>query len=170
MRGKPLGGQRGLVGVAARQHHAADTQFAGRAIGDRLQRLVEEVRGAAGDRLSDGDRCPGLDPSAHHRHGAFGGAVAVLQPTAGRPPIGEILRQRFTADVDEGEVGERLARALTASGPQQRGRGAEDGDPFLLEPRDEIRPQPHGSVIEEDERGPHAEGEPRLLDGGVVGR
>ena len=84
------------------------------------------------------------------------------------PAVGEVLRERFAAHVEESQVGQLARRILDAHRAQERGRRAERADAFLAEPRHQVRPGAHALVVHRHERRSHGEGEPRLLDARVV--
>ena len=109
-----------------------------------------------------------MDGAAEAGHGALGGAVAVLEPAAARPEVREIGRERLAADIEEPDR-RKLALGVVASERAQEGRRrAEHRDLLADEPRQEIGPEAHRLVVEDDDRRAGRPREPHLLDARVV--
>ena len=159
----------GAVQISARHADAADAELAGLPGSHLAERRVEDPRRAVGHRAADGHRLAFPYPAARHGDGAFGRAVAVLQPTSRRPAAHDVLGQLFAPHVEETKVGQLARRVVAGAHAEQRRRRAEDVDPFGAQPRHEIRTQAHHVVVHHDERRPGSEREPDLLDGRVVG-
>src|SRR6476659_746402 len=79
--GESLRRQLGTLVIIAGEGDATEAQLTGLAVGNLPQRIVEHPGGDTGDRSAYRDFATGADPRAQRSHRAFGGSVAILQPT-----------------------------------------------------------------------------------------
>jgi len=171
MRDEARGGRLGAAAVAARERGAADDEFAVRRIGDLAERWVVGVdhRGeGAGDRAADRHCLAGTNGRAQARHGAFGRSVAILEPSAARPEIGDVGGKRLAAHVEEAKVGEVALWIVAGQRTEQCRRWAEHRDPLADKPWEEVRAESRRLVIHRDDGRADRPRHPHFLDAGVV--
>ena len=169
MMGKALRRERRLVPVAAGEGDATEHQFALGAIDDRLEGIVDDPRVHIRDRRADGYRPAGFHAGAGDGHGALGGAITIDERAARGPAVGDVLRERLAADVEEREIRKFARGILAPRGAKERGWRAEDGNAFITQPADDVRAKARGVLVHHDDGRPGGEGEPCLLDRRVVG-
>ena len=155
--------------VSSRQAHPRNAQLAGLAVTDWLQFAVEDPRLVAAHRPANRHRPAGMHAASNDRDGTLGRPVAVFQPASCGPAVGQIGGQGLAAHVHQPQIGQFALRICASHRAQQRRRRTEHGHPLALQPRNQIRTEPHRLVIQKHQRRPHRKSQPRLLDGRIVG-
>ena len=154
--------------VALGQTHTPKTQFTRRAIGQLRAIGVEHPGLQARHRAADRDLCASHDLGARGGHRAFGGAITVDHAPPWCPEVGHIVIQRFAADVQQFELGQKSARVAQAQGTQQGGRWAENADVLIAQPNRQIGAEPHRLVVQHHHGGTHGQGQPGLFHRRVI--
>src|SRR3989441_13342708 len=164
-----LRGEVGAMQVATGYVVATHAQLARLARLNLAQILVEDEGAVAHHRTPDSHWPVSMDAASRDSDGTLRRAVGILEPATGGPQCGEILGQRFAADVDEAQIGKLPGWVCALAHAQERRGRADDRDPLAPQEGHEIGSEPHHVVAHGDERRPGGEGEVGLLDRCVEG-